>query len=368
MDHMTLEILREFGAASAWLMSPTADQPDPPSASQIDGTSAILFENWPVLPVTLPRLLSWIGGNEPNRESVRLLKSRAAAVQCLGQAQNAVLELAIPALGRADVPYVLLKGTAVRLGYYGQPDRRCGLDIDIGVPAGCLERARAVFESVGFEAAQWVEARYRFEPADPALRAEVEKTHYELGFLVRRCRVLGLPPESEGAIREQIGHEPSLWHLTPEGELACYVSVDVHHGIAQEIPITPIIEARRPVRYKNRYWYIPRPSWALFHLIFKTYWEGVHNYGVGAYQYADICRVAPTLDDDEIQHFRQLISQWRLEAAAWFVLRRLPSEFGIGFSPAMAAFVDEMSQPRQGTRPSDNNDRGDMWPKLWGSF
>jgi len=142
----------------------------------------------------------------------------------------------------------------------------------------------------------------------------------------------------------------------------------VHHGIAQEIPTTSIIESRRAVRYKNRCWYIPRPSWTLFHLIFKTYWEGVHDYGIGAHQYADICRVAPALDESEIAHLRELIERWHMEAGAWFVLRRLPSEFGIEPSPAMAAYLDDISKPKQGMRPHNNNDRGDMWPKLWGNF
>jgi hypothetical protein len=106
--------------------------------------------------------------------------------------------------------------------------------------------------------------------------------------------------------------------------------------------------------------------WAAFHLIFKIYWEGVHNYRKGAYQFADLVRLSPKLQGREVSRLADLLEQYGLEAAGFYVLRRLEPTFGATVSPELRALIDRLAVPPADRFPEEVNDLGDMWPKIWG--
>jgi len=353
----------------AWLLSADATGPSTPGPRDRDVEEAaeVLQRCWHVLPVTLPRFLSWAGAARHHLPCVEALQARAAAVRTLTRVQMLLLGRVVAELERRHVPYVLLKSSALRWMAYDEPTDRGGIDVDLGVaPKGYLPACVEVLSSLGFESAQWNDSESRFEPADRVQRARVEREHYELGFLVRRQRVLDLPPAIEASIRSQLHCKPNAWHLLPSGDLACYVLFDVHHGISREIGVDPIIASSVPVRAGSATFRVPRPSWAMFHLIFKLYWEGVHAYKTISYQYADVCRLVRRMDARELQHLFALLREWRLVAAGYFVLRRLESDFGVPSSSLLARFLDEASRPDPSLDPIVENDLGDMWPKIWG--
>lgn len=349
-----------------WLLAPTAS-PSEASGSEGEARDACTFadDNWRVLPAILPRLEKWLGDDAS--ALLDPVRKRAVAARALAELEGVCQAQLSNELRRRGIPHVFLKSSAVRWFAYADPHERCGWDIDIGVTKAHLRDARIVARDLGYlEAEGFVDPPW-FRPANPYHRAAVERTHYELGFLVRRVRVRDLDPAIEESIRAHVtaGGRTS-WHLTPEGDLACYITLDIHHGISPEITVDPILKTSRTIRAGGVRLIVPRPAWLLMHLVYKIYWEGVHEYEKGGYQYADLCRLVPKVDDEEVAFFRMIAVRWQLEAAAFFVLRRLESEFALPLSDALQKLVADFSYPEPDIDPIGQNDLGDMWGKLWG--
>jgi len=182
---------------------------------------------------------------------------------------------------------------------------------------------------------------------------------------VKRLEVTNLSADAIAAIRaEQCVHNHwfDVDHPTPR----CYASIDVHHALSLDIPVDELlasaterqIDAELTVR-------VPDLTWLAVHLIFKVYWEGVHNYGKGLYEYADIARLLPRVDPDTFARALQVLGQYRLRAAAYYVLRRLPL-LGIDLPKCVEAFLDAARTAAPGEHPLEANDFGDVWPKLFG--
>jgi hypothetical protein len=102
-------------------------------------------------------------------------------------------------------------------------------------------------------------------------------------------------------------------------------------------------------------------------LIYKIYWEGVHNYGKGAYQFADLVRLIPATTELTFARLVRILETHRLEAAGYFVLRRLKQNFGLVLQPEIETFLEHASHGPPDREPFQVNDLGDMWPKLWGA-
>jgi hypothetical protein len=351
-----------------WLFAPTASPPAPLRSDDDAGAACdFAYENWRILPAILPRLEKWLGkyGTAARLKPVR---ERAAAAHALAELEAVCQDRVATELRARQIPHAFLKSSAIRWFAYDDPHARCGWDIDVGVSKARLEDARDAAHHLGYMQAEGFVDPPWFRPADPQRVAAVESDHYELGFLVRRVRVRDLAPAVEKAVRGHIaaGGRTS-WHLTPEGDVACYVTLDIHHGISTEISLDPILATSRTFDADGMQLRIPRPAWLLMHLVYKIYWEGVHDYGVGGYQYADLCRLVPRIDDEEVAFFRLIAARWQLEAAAHFVLRRLTPEFSLPLSGAMQELVDDMAIPNDELNPIEQNDLGDMWAKLWGA-
>ena len=350
----------------AWLLG-DGELPNFPSAEvDMEDVCGFALTNWQILPVVAPRLMAWFGNRlTENEPLISRITDTVAAVQTLAQIQLMLLNRFTKALDAEFIPYALLKGSATSLLAYHKPEHRCGLDVDVGVPKHYLRRAERILKQHGFLAASLDDSGRQFYRVDEYERAAVEEQHYELACLVRRQVIRGLDPTTDAAIRRSI---PLLrpWHTERGGALGCYVTIDVHHGLCLDIEVDEMVSSAEYKRFGTYSVRIPRPAWLIFHLIFKIYWEGVHNYKKGVYQYSDLVRLVRMTTSRDSAELIRLLNEYSLEAAGFYVLRRLPTEFGITLDSDLQEFVSSAANAPTDEFPSDVNDAGDMWPKVWG--
>lgn len=328
----------------------TAARPDAMAA-----VAALARQNWQVQILVSDHLKGRRGDPTFRQEVMALRAFSALQLKALGEMCDA--------LSGAGIPYALLKGSAARLFCHADPLVRTGWDMDVAVaPSDLAAAAEAVF-ALGYYPAQLVPGGGRFELADPDLRAAVEARHYELGFIIRRNRVNGLGATDRAAIEATLGSRPQWWR-DAEGALNCYSSIDIHHGLSLDLPVGDLLAGARPLEWAGRTVFVPEPAWLALHLIYKIYWEGVHAYGKGLYQYADLLPLLARLDAGDIARLIDLIETHNLRAAAYFVLRRVPEAFGQPLAGDLEQHLMVWAQP-EGDDPLCCNDLGDMWDKLW---
>jgi len=351
----------------AWLLGSTESKAGVRfGPEQLEPACAFVVRNWPVLPVMEPKLLRWIGGECRDAPAVQHVKDVNTAVRALARMQMLLVTRFAAELERQSIPYVLMKGSAASLTLYPETDLRSGLDVDIGVPRDQIREAERVAEEQGFVSAAFdVENRHAHRVNEHEKRA-VESQHYELACLNRRQVVRGLAPEDETAIRRAIP-TPRTWHETEEGELGCYVTFDIHHGICLDIPVDEMVETARSVNRDGQNVRVPQPEWMMLQLIFKIYWEGVQRYRMrGLYQYADVVRLIHQIQGPVASRLFELLQAYELEAAGYYVLRRVETDFGLTVGPELRDFLNQAAIPPTDYSPADLNDMGDMWPRLWG--
>ena len=323
---------------------------------------------WRVLPTFLPVLNEWIG---PERDlaveaALERLEAVGTAARVIAAMQLELTRRVVNTLDHHQIPYSLLKGAAARVDLYGEgPHNRAGLDIDIAVEAKHIDAAATAVESLGFVPAGLSSNDDRhYVTIDRVQQERVRRNHYELATLARRQVMRGLSKATAQKIKA--AHDiVFFWHELDENELACYVTVDLHHGLGIDMPVETLVAQSRERTLGDRTFRVPSRAWMLFHLIFKLYWEGVHNYGKGAYQYADIARLVPNLDDSDAVSLAELLDDYQLQAGACYVLRRMEPAFGVSLPPPIAALVDELEASPRALSPIEANDLGDMWEKIW---
>jgi len=354
----------------AWLMSggEPAHLATPPHEGQVVEACRMALAEWQALPVVLGNLLRWMGDREPPGEAQALLDEaidRQIGFSVLTDVQMQLAAQVVERFDAAGIEHVLMKGSAARLCAYADPSLRLGKDFDFAVPRNALGAAELIAVEMGFVPAEWDYDTRHFHFADMRLRRSVEERHYELGFLALRQRVLGLEPSIEAAIRRDIPTQ-YIWHELPDGSLGCYVTIDIHHGISLDISAAESIASAQAVDFDGTRFHVPAPDWLAFQLIFKLYWEGVHNYRKGAYQYADLARIIPALGPTDLASLREIVAHHRLEAGAYYVLRRLPTALATPLPDHVVAYITELSSAPAKGDPIHHNDFGDHWPKIWG--
>ena len=352
-------------AVSDFLMLLAGKQPEPVRRNEANSRLLVelILKSWQMLPAIDAATMDGPLKNLLREDDHQRLRRCWLSVISFSKAQIAGCRPLIEALNRHGIHYCLLKGAATGYLLYPEPYMRAAWDFDIGVPRSEIATAEALARKAGFRAAEKDPVSKQFRLADPRLRAMVEAQHYELGFQVRRLCPTNLTEETRVAIRDEPwAHQ--YWLDTDDPEPWCYAVVDMHHALSLDIGIEeligeacPWIGGKLPVR-------IPSIRWAAFHLIFKIYWEGVHNYGKGLYQYADMTRLMPRLDKAVFPRLVQLLEQHNMVAAGHYVLRRM-SCLGIELPEHIASFVVDSARGPSGAEPTRLNDVGDMWPKLW---
>lgn len=325
----------------------------------------VVFDAWQVLGLTGPRLLeaapkSWCDGH-----SGRRLRDGVAGVRTYALIQEEAFGQLSDAFTQAEVPYVLLKSFATRHLVYDDPGLRAGWDMDVAVDPDCIRVAEQVCIDHGFVPAEFDRQTLTWHPANPERRAIVESDHYELGFLVRRQQVNGLPDDLvEQLERESFNH--ARWRFELPGAPVCYLPVDLHHGLSLDIGVRALMERTVMTAVGDRVLPLPNRAWLAFHLIFKLYWEGVHNYHKGLYQMADVVRLIPRMTSDDLDEFQCLLEQYRMEAGGYYVLSSAAEHVGLPITDRLGAVMEALRVPSRGGDPVDHNDLGDLWPRLWG--
>lgn len=333
-----------------------------PDGSVLADFASLARRNWQIVPLLRSALQH--SGQERHRPAAWVeFLNESLAVEAFSAVQVEALGEVCAALGEARIRYALLKSSAVRLTCYGDPVHRTGWDLDVAVAHHDLGAVTEVLEELGYAASQFNPLTRRFGAADPQLRAAVEAEHYELGFMVRRNRVRGLSRGERAAISGRLA-ESRHWHSDDNGELCCYTTIDVHHGLSLEISASELLLSAKPFIWNTREVWIPSLAWLAFHVIYKVYWEGVHAYGKGLYQYADLCRIVGRMQEKDACELIALLDAAHLRAAGYYVLRRLPTALGTPLPDSLTDYVAACAHP-EAQDPVACNDLGDMWDKLW---
>lgn len=293
----------------------------------------------------------------------RLARARLAVI-AFQKTQIVGCRPLLQALQRNGLTYSLLKGAAAACLLYPHRYMRAAWDFDMAVSWNDLPAAEALALEVGFHQAERDADNNRFYRANRQLRAIIEKEHYELGYLVRRLEVTNLSPETLEAIRtEQWTHQ--FWHDVESDAPWCYAAADIHHAMSLDIGLDELLATARSVSVDNETMRVPDDTWLAAHLIYKLYWEGAHNYAKGLYQYADLVRLLPRLNETVFARIVDILETYNLIAAGYHALKHLP-KFGVALPPHIARFIADAQMPPAGGDPIGLNDLGDVWPKLWG--
>jgi hypothetical protein len=319
---------------------------------------------WQVAPIISAHIERAVGPKGFDGPHFQTLRDFVVATRVLSTIQHRLLLRTLGTLRAANIPAVALKGGAAAFTAYENPEMRCSMDVDLGVPRNNLQAAEMVVRDLGFFPASLDESGRRFLIVGDEDR-EFEKEHYELACMVRRQRIRGLDAKTDEAIRRSI-KLLRPWHITEENELACYVSLDIHHGLCLDISVDDLVKTSIRKVVGSGFIWLPTAEWMVLHLIFKIYWEGVHNYRKGLYQYADLIRLVPALSDREANRLLDLLTEYSLRAAAFYVLRRLATEFHAHLPAPLKDLVESERLAPRSAHPDDCNDSGDMWPKLFG--
>jgi hypothetical protein len=354
---------RPDGAILSLLAGSTPDQPWPRTTGESAEIVQRLLECWQVLPSLTIEQMDGAVARMLSPPDHQRLRRAWLAVGAFTKAQVVACRRLVEAFHGSGLEYCLLKGSATALLLYPRPHDRGAWDIDVGVRPADLGRAEAMVRKLGYRPAQ-LDGAKGFRIADAAIRARVEATHYELGFLVRRLQVTNLPAETLEALRAEPWARRFWFDVESEAPF-CFTSVDVHHALSHDIPLDDLMAHAREATLDGQPARVPDDAWVAAHLIFKIYWEGVHSYRKGLYEYADLVRLAPRLDPSVFERLVALLERHHLTAAGHYVLRRLPL-FGVAPAHHVRRFVDETSQAPLSVDPRVANDLGDMWPKLWG--
>jgi hypothetical protein len=336
-----------------------------PSDKELKEACELALTEWQILPALAPRLLSYGKGCIAREPAAQRVLDRVISLDIFSRIQLRLLRRLVQRFQDEQIPHSMLKGTAVRFVAYSDPKLRVGKDFDIAVPPDHIRQAERIAQECGLLPAEWSEETKRFYVVNPFLRDQVERQHYELGFLVRRQVVGDLSDDEMAAIKRDLPTQ-IMWHLTGAEELACYVSVDLHHGLSLEVGVEELVQKSATKLWNGCSISIPPIEWILYHLVYKIYWEGVHNYRKGLYQYADLIRLIEHVTREEFERFVLLLDRHNLRVGGYFVLRRLESEFRATIAPEIKEFLEDVAQAPPGRVPAQENDFGDMWFKLWG--
>ena len=355
---------KDSAKSSDWLPDKKA-----PSADEFEAACEFALASWQALPIIAPNLFRWGKARNQKSKSAGRVRDRLTSILAFGRVTRQISGRFFAKLDQQRIPYAAIKASALQQATYTAPDLRIGKDIDIAVPMEYLNLAEEAAVKIGFVPAQYNEKLKRFHLADPIHRKAIEHNHYELGFLARRQIVHGLSENEQAAIRRDMPHN-YLWQNSTTGELECYTCVDIHHGLSMDISSDPVVDSRYRVETADissglAYW-VAAPEWLMLHTIYKIYWEGVHTFNKGGYQFADLAAEVATAKPGTLMRLFDLLEDYTLEAAGFYVFRRIETDLHTPLPPEIHTFLELTATISNRHDAVPMNDLGDMWPKLWG--
>jgi Uncharacterised nucleotidyltransferase len=339
-------------ASVAWLLGTCTVQDQPVATPQTcELAYALARRSWRVLPVLAPRIMAWTGTALP-----MVLQHRLIGLQRICAIREAWLKEYVRRMDAQGIPYALIKGAACGVLGYERLSDRASFDIDVAVLKPFVRVAESIAESCGFDPAQWNDDARVFHSPNMMLRAMTEAQHFELGYLVRRQLLCERSDPDHAMLAEQCTPDQLALHMTPEGDIAIYLGLDIHHGLALDIPaddfVNHAVTRQLPDGGSVR---VISPAGAIFHAILKIYLEGA-AWGEGLHHYADCIRIIQRSDADTAEALWQLVETHRFHAGAHYVLRRLPTAFSVPLPPGFARIVESCSATAAGFP--------DMWDRL----
>ncbi len=131
------------------------------------------------------------------------------------------------ALEAAGAEPLVFKGAAFHLHFHGKRALGMMRDLDLLVPESKLEATRGCLSGLGYRQAPYNQALTGIGPPDSGAVRAYERAHYEL-YPFKRIVPLDLEAEE--------GVEYRLPLMAIDGRLHVAIEVDVHHGVATNIP------------------------------------------------------------------------------------------------------------------------------------
>lgn len=343
----------------AWLLAPAAEPVAAPTKAMVETACEFALDIWQILPAAWPRLNAWAGSSLSECDLSARARDRLVAVDAMVRLQWLLTARYLGELERRHIPHALLGGHASAVLAYAQPADRAALAVDIGVAEQCRSEAEDIACEQGFAPAEWNPATRRFE--------HIAAGSGGLFILARDQVVSNLDDARQDAIRRDLAGL-AWWHETEDGELACYVTLNLRTSLAGGRPIDAALASATPcARDPTISLRVPSPAWAILDIVANIYFEGVTTYRRGHDGYADLIRLLPLLHHRDAVRLARMLEVQGLAVPAFYILRRLPSEFGIALPAPLAGLVDGYRQPRPDESDAlGASDLGDVWSKLWG--
>ncbi len=356
----------EYKFPYLWIFGEGPVPSGPASEKELHEACAFALKSWQVLPTTWCRLKEWAGHKLASSSITQAVRDRVISLEILSQIQEILLVRFISELDKHHIPYVLLKGNAAGVLVYPHVTSRCGVDLDMGVPKQYIYDAERIALDIGFVQSEWNAKIKRFTQSDMCRRIQVEASHYELGFLARDQKVNDLEEDVVLAIHRDLPHQEP-WHETENGDLACYVTLDLHHSLSLSCDLNGTFATSIQVERSGISYRTPSLPWVIFHITEKIYMEGVSTYRKGGHQFADLVRLVVKLNDYEAKLLVEIYSKYKMAIPAFYVLRRLLIEFELKLpNPLMELLENQQNVPDRGVDAYQINDLGDPWSKIWG--
>jgi hypothetical protein len=338
-------------AAVAWLLG-TCDIAGqaPPTPCTHEMALALARRCWRNLPVLAPRMREWAGHGLPAQ-----LQDRLEAVTATSAIRDAWTAEFAKRMNRNNIPYAIIKGVACGVLAYVDTQERASFDLDVAVPRPFVRAAQRIAEDCGFQPAQWDQATGTFHYPNYLMRSLTEASHFELGYLVRR-QFLCTPadPQFKRLVSQCTRDQISL-HVTEQGDVACYIGIDIHHGLALDIAVDEFVATALSKQFNGTPVKVISVAGALFHAVLKIYIEG-SAWGEGLHHYTDCIRLLAQADDTVAEQFSVLLAKYNFHGEAYRVLCRIPTDFFVQLPPAFLKIVEESA--------SAGAQRPDMWEKL----
>jgi hypothetical protein len=262
------------------------------------------------------------------------------------------------AFAASDVPFFLLKGTAIAPLCYPDPFVRPMLDMDIMIPPASVGRARQVMESLGYSHSLWDAATDQMTLVPDHLLAEYQTNHYELPGYMTRVRA-GLP-RAIARLPQTWGRKHLKCFIYPNQVVSFALFVDLHVNLSVGFDLDDIWRGTRREMIFGRSVPVQSPTSMVWFLASRLYHEAFEFNTLKLTMFGDLQAVLrrwqDTIDWDELV---TMVDKYGMQASNYYVLAQLQRLA----SACVPDSVLERIRPDRRALPSAR-DWGDVMPKL----